>query len=81
KVEGDMKCSAYIRNSLFYQYDEQEETGMTEAELITHIALQMGMEKSSGDRGRGVGGDRGDGEAQIAQALKKLGKLRGVSNA
>ncbi|WP_144492956.1 hypothetical protein [Bacillus pumilus] len=76
-----MKGYAYIRNSLFDHYYEQEETGMTEADLITYIALQMGMENSSLNTVKHISEYTGYGEAQISQSLKKLEKFKCVSNA
>ncbi|MBU8607806.1 hypothetical protein [Bacillus pumilus] len=76
-----MKGYAYIRNSLFDHYYEQEESGMTEADLITYIALQMGMENSSLNTVKHISEYTGYGEAQISQSLKKLEKFKCVSNA
>ncbi|WHF25329.1 hypothetical protein QJS65_10755 [Bacillus altitudinis] len=75
-----MKGYAYIRNSLFDHYYEQEESGMTEADLITYIALQMGMENNSLNTVKHISEYTGYGEAQISQSLKKLEKFKCASN-
>ncbi|NHN20914.1 hypothetical protein HRF59_05240 [Bacillus velezensis] len=75
-----MKGYTYVHNCLFDWYYEHEEKDMTEADLITYIALQLGMDNHTDNTLENISEMTGYSEALVSQSLKKLEDFNGKTN-